>query len=218
MTALVRFCVRNPFITLALTDAAGRRLRGCVRAFDAQDRRRDPGHLREPDDRPDRVARPVPPGRGGPDHLSRSPPSSPGVKGVKEVRGLSGFGFSQIYVVFEEEIRFFSKGQVADFYEARTRVLEKLASVGKDLPGGRRAGARPGRHRARAGLLVHGGRTATTWRTLRSGAGLRGALRAADRPRRGRGGERRRDGARVPGGRGPAPPASLRRRDRGRDR
>ena len=59
-----------------------------------------------------------------------------GVKGVKEIRGLSGFGFSQVYVVFEEDIRFFTKGMVQDFYEARTRVLEKLASVQKELPEG----------------------------------------------------------------------------------
>ena len=38
--------------------------------------------------------------------------------------------------VFEEEIRFFVQGQIDDFYEARTRVLEKLASIQSDLPAG----------------------------------------------------------------------------------
>lgn len=46
-----------------------------------------------------------------------------GVPGVKEVRSYSYFGFSSIYLVFEEGI---------DFYWSRSRVLEKLNS----LPGG----------------------------------------------------------------------------------
>lgn len=59
-----------------------------------------------------------------------------GVKGVKEIRGLSGFGFSRIYVVFHEPIRLFTAGSVEDFYEARTRVLEKLSSLEAGLPEG----------------------------------------------------------------------------------
>lgn len=43
-----------------------------------------------------------------------------GVPGVKTVRSYSFFGFSSIYVIFEEEV---------DFYWSRSRVLEKLASL-----------------------------------------------------------------------------------------
>lgn len=50
-----------------------------------------------------------------------------GIPGVKQVRGSSAFGFSTIYVVFKEDV---------DFYWSRSRVLEKLATVGGDLPNG----------------------------------------------------------------------------------
>ncbi|UCE02353.1 MAG: efflux RND transporter permease subunit [Candidatus Latescibacterota bacterium] len=43
-----------------------------------------------------------------------------GVPGVKTIRSYSYFGFSSIYVVFEEEI---------EFYWSRSRVLEKLSSL-----------------------------------------------------------------------------------------
>ncbi|WP_243312369.1 efflux RND transporter permease subunit [Fundidesulfovibrio agrisoli] len=43
-----------------------------------------------------------------------------GVAGVKTVRSNSSFGFSEVYVVFEEGV---------DFYFARARILEKLASL-----------------------------------------------------------------------------------------
>ncbi len=49
-----------------------------------------------------------------------------GIPGVKQVRGMSGFGFSRIYVVFEDNV---------DFYWARTRVLERLGGLGDLLPG-----------------------------------------------------------------------------------
>ncbi len=48
-----------------------------------------------------------------------------GIPGVREVRGLSGFGFSQIYVVFEDDV---------PFYWARTRVLERLSTAKAGLP------------------------------------------------------------------------------------
>ncbi len=48
-----------------------------------------------------------------------------GMPGVRQVRGMSGFGFSRIYVVFEDNI---------DFYWARTRVLERLDGLGHLLP------------------------------------------------------------------------------------
>lgn len=46
-----------------------------------------------------------------------------GLPGVREVRSYSYFGFSTIYLIFEEDI---------DFYWSRSRILEKLNS----LPGG----------------------------------------------------------------------------------
>jgi len=48
-----------------------------------------------------------------------------GVPGVKVVRSQSGFGFSMIFVVFQEKI---------DFYWARSRVLERLNFVQALLP------------------------------------------------------------------------------------
>jgi copper/silver efflux system protein len=50
-----------------------------------------------------------------------------GIPGVKNIRGISAFGFSTIYIIFKEEV---------DFYWSRSRVLEKLATVGQALPKG----------------------------------------------------------------------------------
>jgi Cu(I)/Ag(I) efflux system membrane protein CusA/SilA len=50
-----------------------------------------------------------------------------GLAGVRVVRSQSAFGFSMIYVVFEDDI---------DLYFARGRVLERLSLVGKALPQG----------------------------------------------------------------------------------
>jgi Cu(I)/Ag(I) efflux system membrane protein CusA/SilA len=50
-----------------------------------------------------------------------------GVPGVKTVRASSMFGFSSVYVIFDDD---------ADFYESRTRILEKLSSVDAELPTG----------------------------------------------------------------------------------
>jgi Cu(I)/Ag(I) efflux system membrane protein CusA/SilA len=50
-----------------------------------------------------------------------------GVPGVKTIRSNSIFGFSSVYVIFEEDI---------DFYWSRSRILEKLNSLPNDtLPG-----------------------------------------------------------------------------------
>lgn len=46
-----------------------------------------------------------------------------GVPGVKSIRSFSYFGFSTIYVIFEEDI---------DFYWSRSRLLEKIASLPAD--------------------------------------------------------------------------------------
>jgi Cu(I)/Ag(I) efflux system membrane protein CusA/SilA len=50
-----------------------------------------------------------------------------GLAGVRVVRSQSAFGFSMIYVVFEDQV---------DLYFARTRVLERMSLVGKSLPAG----------------------------------------------------------------------------------
>ncbi|MHC4879915.1 MAG: efflux RND transporter permease subunit [Planctomycetota bacterium] len=51
-----------------------------------------------------------------------------GLPGVKTVRSYSMFGFSSVYIIFEEDI---------DFYWSRSRVLEKLNSLPPDtLPAG----------------------------------------------------------------------------------
>ncbi len=47
-----------------------------------------------------------------------------GVPGVKTIRSSSAFGFSSIYIIFEEEV---------DFYWSRSRILEKLNSLPKDV-------------------------------------------------------------------------------------
>ncbi len=51
-----------------------------------------------------------------------------GIPGVKTVRSSSMFGFSSIYIIFEEDV---------EFYWSRSRILEKLNSLPKNLlPGG----------------------------------------------------------------------------------
>jgi len=50
-----------------------------------------------------------------------------GLAGVRVVRGQSAFGFSMINIIFEDSV---------DLYWARTRVLERLSLVTKELPEG----------------------------------------------------------------------------------
>src|SRR5215471_20490927 len=50
-----------------------------------------------------------------------------GLAGVRVVRSQSAFGFSMIYVVFEDNV---------DQYFARTRVLERLSLVSTQMPAG----------------------------------------------------------------------------------
>ena len=50
-----------------------------------------------------------------------------GIPGVKNIRGISAFGFSSISIIFKDEI---------DFYWSRSRVLEKLSNIGNKLPKG----------------------------------------------------------------------------------
>lgn len=47
-----------------------------------------------------------------------------GMPGVKSVRSSSAFGFSSIYIIFEEDV---------EFYWSRSRVLEKLSSLSSGL-------------------------------------------------------------------------------------
>ena len=50
-----------------------------------------------------------------------------GLAGVRVVRSQSAFGFSMIYVVFQDDV---------DLYFARSRVLERMGLFGKSLPAG----------------------------------------------------------------------------------
>ena len=50
-----------------------------------------------------------------------------GKAGVKTIRGLSMFGFSQVYVIFDDHL---------DFFWCRSRLLEKLNTVQRVLPDG----------------------------------------------------------------------------------
>jgi copper/silver efflux system protein len=50
-----------------------------------------------------------------------------GLAGVRVVRSQSAFGFSMIYVIFEDDV---------DLYFARTRVLERMSLIAKTLPAG----------------------------------------------------------------------------------
>src|SRR5215208_6025713 len=50
-----------------------------------------------------------------------------GLAGVRVVRSQSAFGFSMIYVVFEDDV---------ELYFARTRVLERMSLVTRSLPSG----------------------------------------------------------------------------------
>jgi Cu(I)/Ag(I) efflux system membrane protein CusA/SilA len=64
-----------------------------------------------------------------------------GLAGVRVVRSQSAFGFSMVYVVFEDR---------TDLYFARSRVLERMNLLASRLPAGVGADARPGRDRASA--------------------------------------------------------------------
>ena len=69
-----------------------------------------------------------------------------GLAGVRVVRSQSAFGFSMIYVVFEDDV---------DLYFARARVLERMSLVAKALPAGVVPDAWARRHGRRPRLLVH---------------------------------------------------------------
>ena len=72
-----------------------------------------------------------------------------GAPQVKTVRGFSDFGYSFVYVIFEDG---------TDIYWARSRTLEYLSGVTQRLPAGRQDRDRAGCHRPRLGLPVCPGR------------------------------------------------------------
>jgi len=132
MTPLVRFCIRNPLITLTVTAIlvvwgwfawTNKTVDAIPDISENQTVVVTEWPGRSPQDVEDQITYPL-------------ASKLAGVAGVKEVRGLSGFGFSQIYVVLQDKNRLFQSGVVQDFYDGRTRVLEKLASVQKELPPG----------------------------------------------------------------------------------
>ena len=65
------------------------------------------------------------------------------VPGAKVVRGYSFFGFSFVYIIFEDG---------TDIYWARSRVLEYLNYAAGKLPAGVTPSLGPGRHRRRLDL------------------------------------------------------------------
>jgi Cu(I)/Ag(I) efflux system membrane protein CusA/SilA len=67
---------------------------------------------------------------------------------AKVVRGYSFFGYSFVYVIFEDG---------TDLYWARSRVLEYLNYASGKLPRGGDAESGAGCHRSRMGLRVHPG-------------------------------------------------------------
>ena len=127
----------------------------------------------------------------------RSSPRCSARRRVKAIRGFSDFGFSYVYVIFEDG---------TDLYWARSRVLEYLSKITAAAAGRGEDRARPRRHQRGLGLPVRAGgpeRASTRSDELRSLPGLVPALRAPERARRRRGGHRRRPGAPVPDHRQP---------------
>ena len=114
-----------------------------------------------------------------------------GAPKVKAVRGLSDFGFSYIYVIFEDG---------TDIYWARSRVLEYLSKIQPRLPEGVRTELGPDATGVgwvfQYALVDRSGTHGLD--ALRSLPGLDAALRRAGRPRRRRGGLDRRLRAAVP--------------------
>ena len=122
-----------------------------------------------------------------------------GAPRIKAIRGFSDFGFSYVYVIFEDG---------TDLYWARSRVLEYLTKILSRLPEGVRTELGPGRDERRLGLPVRARRPlghAVDSRELRSLQDwyLRYPLQSVPGRRRGRGRRRLREA--VPGQRRPEP-------------
>ena len=131
-----------------------------------------------------------------------------GTPKVKTIRGFSDFGFSYVYVIFEDG---------TDIYWARSRVLEYLSKIQPAAAGRGQDGARARRDRRRLGLPVRPRRRLghAVARRPAHAAGLEPALPRAVGARRGRGRVHRRLRPAVPGDRRPEPAAGLRPRHHG---
>src|SRR6185436_6132735 len=57
-----------------------------------------------------------------------------GTPGVKTIRSMSGFGFSMVFIIFDDS---------ADYYWARSRVLERLNVAQQRMPAGVMPGLGP---------------------------------------------------------------------------
>ena len=131
-----------------------------------------------------------------------------GAPKVKTIRGFSDFGYSYVYVIFEDG---------TDIYWARSRVVEYLSKIQPAPARGRAHRDGPGRHRRRLGLPVRPrGRLGKAQpRRPAHVPGLDAALPPAVRAGRRRGGHLRRLPAAVPGHGRPEPAQGLRPRDHG---
>ena len=132
--ALIRFCLENKLVVfLLLVVAIGWAIIFMPFDYDVQALPRDPVPVdaipdigenqqivftewpgRSPQDIEDQVTYPL-------------TVSLLGVPGVKTIRSFSYFGFSSIYVIFDESV---------DFYWSRSRILERLSVARKELPEG----------------------------------------------------------------------------------
>ena len=113
------------------------------------------------------------------------------VPAAKMVRGYSFFGYSFVYIIFEDG---------TDLYWARSRVLEYLSTLSGRLPKGVNPDPRPRCHRGRLGLRIRPGERPPRSAAAALHPGLVSALRADLGRRRLRGGQPRRLRQAVPGG------------------
>ncbi len=125
-----------------------------------------------------------------------------GAPGVKAIRGFSDFGFSYVYVIFQDG---------TDIYWARSRTRGVSQQDHRPAPAGRSDGDRAGCHGVGLGLSVCSGGQV---RQQQPGGpaelpGLVPALLAPKRAGRCRGGHRRRLSETVPGERESQCPAGL---------
>ena len=104
---------------------------------------------------------------------------------VRAVRGFSDFGYSYVYVIFEDG---------TDIYWARSRTLEYLSPVLSQLPEDAKTELRPGRHGAGLDLPVCPRRRIPELQPSRAAflPGLVPAVPSQVSPRGGRGGGSRR--------------------------
>jgi Cu(I)/Ag(I) efflux system membrane protein CusA/SilA len=123
INAIIRWCLRNPFLMVLVIGGL------CVAGYFAivntpVDAIPDVGEKqvivyadwpgRSPQDVDDQVTFPL-------------TTSLTGTPGVKTIRSMSGFGFSMVFVIFEDSV---------DYYWARSRVLERMNVAQQRLPTG----------------------------------------------------------------------------------